>query len=119
MIINLPFQGGSADDAFATTLNSVTYVFVVHWNYRENAWYFDLQDSDQNPIISNVKIVLGCFLGRTGSVSPLADGIFVAVDTTQQGKEATFDDLGKRVQVRYIPAEDVAANLRRVRTLNE
>lgn len=102
----LPFQPG-ATDFFSTPLLGTTYVFDVHWNDRDAAYYVSISDIDQNPIVSGIKIALGVFLGRTSYMTePFKSGIFLAYDTTGQDIECGFDDLGGRVLIKYIPVQD-------------
>lgn len=110
-VVVLPFQPG-AIDSFSTPLLGVTYVFDVHWNARDKAYYVHISDVNQETIVASVKVVLGTFLGRTAyRVPPFSGGVFVAVDTSKGEKEAGFDDLSGRVLVKYIPIEDLLANM--------
>jgi hypothetical protein len=108
--IQLPFRGSVAVYDFSTTIGSATYTFLVGWNYRENAWYMNITDADNNVIINSVKLCLGAFLGRTAAVSPFTDGVLVAIDRNainDGGVEAGFDDLGTRVVIRYVETADL------------
>lgn len=110
-ILVLPFQAGSASDTFSTPINSITYIFQVHWNFREGAWYFDIQDANRNPIVSGIKVVTGAYLARIAGVSPMKDGVIVAVDSSGKRRAAMFDDLGTRVLIKYVPVGDLIAML--------
>jgi hypothetical protein len=108
----LPFVGSIQSYRITTTIGSSKYQFDVRWSDRDSAWYFDLSDAAGAPIIKGSKITLGAYIGRLGAtVPPLRDGILVALDLSRSGQEATFDDLGTRVQVRYVPIEDFIARL--------
>ena len=112
----LPVVPSIAFYRIGVTIEDVHYVMDFQWNSTESAWYFDMYDLDENPIIVGVKVVLGAFLGRTANALPFKDGILVAVDTTRKGKEAGFDDLGTRVELRYLPTLDFMSNLAEVYT---
>jgi len=91
---------------FGTTLGDISYVVDVHWNARDGAWYMDILDENANTIRGGIKIVLGSRLGRR-CVSPLFPfGVLVATDLSGAGIDAGLDDLGTRVQVAFITAEE-------------
>ena len=57
------------------SLAGVSYHLVVRWNKFSNAWVLDIQDSQQNPIVSGIPLVTGCdileqyaYLGFGGSM---------------------------------------------------
>ncbi len=78
-----------------------TFVWRVRWNGRDKAWFLSVLDSGLVPIISNMKIVLGVYLGRQ-SVHPLfTKGVLLCRPTNKDRRDPTFDDLGVRVQVVY------------------
>lgn len=94
-----------------TSIADVPYLFDLRWNVRAAAWFMDLREQNEARIAMGVKIVLGAFLGRRTQHPLFRDGVFVAQDTTNQGREATFDDLGSRVLVKYIPAVELVRRL--------
>lgn len=117
----LPLRPGIPSFRFGTALNATQYVFDVRWNARAHwdavkrvyigAFYMDISEITEKLIIANVKIVLGAYLGRRSNHPLFRDGVFVAVDTTDSGREATLGDLGVRVQVAYIPVIDLLIRL--------
>lgn len=106
-VIIIPFEPSIGHYRFSTTISNTEYIFDVRWNSRDSAWYFDLLEFDETPIIMGVKIVLGTYLGRRCTHALFYNGVFVAIDTSNEGREAGFDDLGTRVTIRYYPAEDL------------
>lgn len=94
-----------------TSIADVPYLFDVRWNVRAAAWFMDIREQNETPIAMGIKIVLGAYLGRRCQHALFRDGVFVAEDTTNQGREATFDDLGSRVIVKYIPAVELVRRL--------
>jgi hypothetical protein len=107
MMVDIPFQPSIAYYRFGTPIDDASYVFDVRWNSREQAWYFDILEANLTPILYGTKIVLGTYLGRRCEHRLFNRGVFVAIDTTDKGREAAFDDLGTRVLVRYIPTDDL------------
>lgn len=99
----LPLEGGQAFQTFGTTLLSTNYIVNLRWNTRDAAWYFDLLDQNEAPIVSGIKILLGVELGRRTTDQRMPKGVFWAADLSGQGLDATFFDLGSRVVVYFIP----------------
>ena len=60
-------------------------------------------------MIIGVKVVLGTYLGRSCAHPLFTEGVFVAIDTTNKHAEATYDDLGTRVEVWYYTTDEVAS----------
>lgn len=102
-IQQLPFESGPAFQRFATSIAGTTYVINLRWSGRDAAWYFDLADVNESPIVSGIKIVQGALLGRRCADPRFPPGILWAVDLSNQKLDATFDDLGTRVVVYFYP----------------
>jgi hypothetical protein len=114
----LPETGGTRVGFFrvGTTIENVQYIIDGRWNSRDAAWYLDFYEGDLTPIIYGVKVVLGAYLARRSNHPLFANGVLVAVDLTNSGKEATFDDFGTRVILEWIPVLEL---LRRLRAADE
>ncbi len=84
-----------------------TYVFELKWNVRDSSWYLNLSEQDGTPIVHGARCVLGMYLGRRSRHPFFKKGVLVCVDTTREGREATLDDFGARVQLRRYTAQDV------------
>jgi hypothetical protein len=110
----VPFVGSIANYRFGTQIQGTTYIFDVYWNSRDAAWYFHVRDISETMIQAGIKIVLGAYLGRRSNDPLFRDGVFVAVDLANKGQEAGFDDLGSRVLVQYIPAEELMVRLSKI-----
>lgn len=102
----LPFVGSVAFQEFGTALAGIPYIFRLRWNTRDAAWYFDLFDANRSPIVSGIKIVLGVELGRRTTDARMPPGVLWASDLSNQGLDATFDDLGTRVIVYFFPFDE-------------
>lgn len=111
--LEIPLEGNIGYYEMGTSIQGVHYWIDVRWNGSANidpdtgkptgAWYLDFFESDRTPIILNVKLVLGMYLGRRANHALFKNGVFVAIDTTNSGVDAGFADLGSRVIVQYIP----------------
>lgn len=99
----IPFIPGENNYELTVPLGGDRVVFQVRWNSTDNdhagAWYFDIFAEDGSVIAVDIKVVLGVNLGRRSSHPFFARHILRAIDTTGKGKEAAYDDLGRRVQV--------------------
>jgi hypothetical protein len=107
----LPFESGAAFQQFATVINGTTYAISLRWNARDAAWYFDLADADESPIVSGIKVVQGALLGRRCTDARFPRGVIWAVDLSNQKLDATFDDLGTRVAVYFYPLAEWLAGV--------
>jgi hypothetical protein len=105
VIQTLPFEPSTPSYRVSTTLGDTQYLLDVHWNERAEAWYFDILAADETRIRSGIKVVLGTFLGGRCVTPGFPDGVLVATDTSGEGRDAGFDDLGTRVVVLFIPYE--------------
>lgn len=89
------------------TVGDVTYDLTFRWNARDEGWYLDVYDPDHAQIAAGIRIVLGAYLGRRIKHPLFRDGVLVAIDTTDQGLDATLTDLGTRVLLRYYDNREV------------
>jgi hypothetical protein len=64
-------------------------------------------DVDETPIRRGIKIVLGAWLGNDCVDVDFPYGAFMAIDSTGEGREATLDDLGSRVDVLYFSRSEI------------
>ena len=107
----LPLQPGDARYQFSTDLLGETYVFRVRWNERAKAGYIDVLERDETPIVLGAKIVLGAAIAHHVPHRLFMGGVLIARDQSRQGREATLDDLGDRVQLVYMTRDDMIAEM--------
>ena len=108
----LPLTPSVARYQFATVLAGIPCVIDARWNSRDNAWYLDIADTEETPIINGMKVVLGVHLGRRAVHDLFTKGVFVAADLTGDGIDATYDDFGQRVEIRYYTNFEMMAELK-------
>ena len=110
----LPEFNGERVGSFrvGTSIEGVQYVIDGRWNTRDAAWYLDFYEADLTPIIFGIKVVLGCYLGRRCNHAIFRNGVLVAVDLSGQRLDATYDDLGTRVVLEWIPVLELIRRLR-------
>ena len=112
----LPFVPSIPAYDFTTQIDGADYKFDVRWSSRgldgtNGAWFFSVSEPNGTPIIAGVKVVLGAYLGRICQHRLFRAGVMIALDMTRQSREAKFDDLGTRVEVRWVPVDEALARI--------
>ncbi len=113
----LPNRQDAPNYSFQTDLDGNTYGFTFYWNDRDNAWYFDLYDTNADIVIAGVKVVLGLPLcAKQRYLAGMFPGMLEVIDTAGSGAlgdgvDAGLSDLGTRVVLMYTPIADVRAAL--------
>lgn len=105
----IPLEAGVPFYQFSTTLDGEDFLFDVRWNTRDAAWYFDISTIDEVPISSGNKIALGASPGGRVASADFPAGLFVMLDTSGTGVDATFDDIGVRVQMFFYTSAEIDA----------
>jgi len=81
------------------------------WNVRANgdagAWFMDVRDQDERPVILGVKLVLGVNLCRRSAHPIFQHSLLRLVDTSRTHREATLDDLGTRVVLLHYTTDEL------------
>lgn len=108
--LSIPLSEGAPLPFFDVqyVLDAVTYTLQFRWNARLEAWFFDvLDEAAATYLVAGVRVVVGWPLTayRDLIVPP---GQFVAIDTTNSDTDPALTDLGIRVKLYYITAEDLA-----------
>lgn len=89
------------------TLEGSTYNIILKWNERDSVWYMSLLTDENVPLMSGVKVVSDFPLNRREASSDGPPGLFVAYDTSEEGIDAGFEELGERVLLFYYTQEEV------------
>jgi hypothetical protein len=109
MPVVLPIDAVDPIYRVGITLNDVPYVFDVRWNGRDNAWYMDILDVNEDPIRRGIKIVLGTYLGCRSTDPRFPRGLLFAEDLSGEGRDAGVDDLGSRVVIFHYTIAELEA----------
>ena len=94
----IPFQPSQNNYRMLVPMDNQVFIIDPKWNEQDQAWYFDLREQDETPILIGVKVVLGK-LGRTSTHQFFKDRTIDVIDTSGGRLDPGFDDLGARVQV--------------------
>jgi len=107
----IPFIPSDNNYRLVTSFDGTRYLVDVHWNSVDGvgAWYFDLREEDETPIRLGIKVVLGVNLGRASTHKFFQENILRAIDTSNAGLDAGYDDLGARVIVVRTKLTDLGA----------
>lgn len=109
-----------SDVAFWTqrvVLDGRTFHLRGEWNQRASAWFLGLSDQDETVIFSPRKVVADFDLLRQCSDDRRPGGALMAVDTSGEGADPAFGDLGDRVQLVYVSADELAEILTEAQTV--
>lgn len=107
----IPVEPSTPFQTFGTTLDGDHFVFEFRWNGRAGVWYMDIRDEDEDPIKLGVAVVLGVPLGRRCTDPRFPRGVLWAYDTSGAGRDPGIDDLGSRVLIYFLTAEEYLAGI--------
>ena len=102
----VPIEIGDPEQRIEIVLGDVPVVMRVRWNSRDDAWYLDIWEIDgKTEIAMGVKVVVGALL-RGRVAHRLYAGALFAVDDSGDDVEPGLYDLGGRVTLWYLDAND-------------
>jgi hypothetical protein len=90
-------------------LDGQEFYLSASFNEREGRWYIGLADQDETVIFAPRKLVADWDLLRTIADERAPRGALMATDTSGQGLDPGFADLGARVLLVYFTADEVVA----------
>jgi hypothetical protein len=90
-----------------TDLEGAEYTLKMRYADRLGVWLMDLEDENGEPIITGAWCLLNVRLLKGNTVATRPPGDLVFVSTSQDGREATFDNMGTRVELIYLTAAEV------------
>lgn len=108
MATELPLTPSVPHYRVAVALAGIDYLLDFRWNARDAAWYMDVFGSDGKIVAAGLKLVIGQMIGaRHVGVPKFPRGVFIVGDTSGERRDATLDDLGTRVIVRFYSYTDM------------
>lgn len=89
-------------------LDGENFRLACRWNERVDAWFVSLYDASGDAIALGRRLTVGNFLfpWLVGSNRPA--GQLMALDTSNEDVDPAHADLGNRVIVTYLDAEEMA-----------
>lgn len=107
MAFQLPVVANSAHFQVGVELDRVSYQLRLRWNPRLEVWVLDVLDADGAQLAAGVRVVVNVpLLDRLG-YEGLPAGTLIPIDTSDQDLDAAFGDLGRRVVLLYLTADEV------------
>lgn len=97
----IPTRGDIGAYFFRITLDLEVFSLSFQFNDREGRWYMSIADQAGNPVRSGLKLVSNFPVTARIADPAGPNGEIMALDTTGQGLDAAFADLGSRVLVTY------------------
>lgn len=99
---------GEVDFTARYQLDGAFYGIRLRWNRRAACWFMDLSDATGAPLASGVGLRLGAPLTMRLRTRPgMPQGVFGLVDTTGSGVDPGLDELGQRVRLVYLTAQEL------------
>jgi hypothetical protein len=89
------------------SLDGEDYLVKMLWNSRDRHWYLTVRDSDDVDICTGFKVVSDFELDKHETDERHWPGQIWTVDLAQTGVDPGLRDLGSRVRLLYIDAEDL------------
>jgi hypothetical protein len=89
------------------TLSAAPYRLEFEFNERDGRWYLSMSTPENEQIIQGAPVVLGAPLLRGNNHPQRPPGTLIAIDTSLLDLDAGAADLGDRVQLVYVTADDL------------
>lgn len=107
----LPLRTDAPRYALRVDLDAQRYSFEFEWNDRAGAWFFNLLDASEDPILQGVRVVVNSSLLELFRDPRLPPGVLFAADSTGLDLDPGLTDLGDRVQLVYYPLVDLPSEV--------
>ncbi len=104
------FQNQSSRYIIEVELSLEIFRLGFAWNAREQAWYMDILDPDDNEILTNIKMVINySLLDQYIALATLPKGKFMLWDLEKNPITGgvTFDNFGRRYQLIFFTDEEL------------
>ena len=105
----IPHVGDTSAYRQVITLEDSVYIFRTYYNTRDKAWYLDLLEQDETPIIYGLKLVINWGLLARYQDDRLPPGELITVDLAGDSNEVDRDNFGDTVRLVYISEAELDA----------
>lgn len=103
----IPFFYQYSNFSEEVTLDDVTYHLEFMYNERRERWTMSVFDLSGNAIVTGISLVLGYSLLDQFPGHGLPPGEMYIIDTTEKEVKPDRDNMGKILDLVYIPEADV------------
>jgi hypothetical protein len=108
-VTTIPISPDLEFQSFSVRLDGVDFTLEVRWNARAAAWMLTVGDAVGRVLLAGRRVVVGFpLLGRFADAR-LPPGELLAIDTADSDVEAQLGELGRRVELVYVTAAELAA----------
>ena len=106
-MIQIPTRSDLPFYDLQVTLDGVTYTLEFRWNVRAAGWFMAILDAEGvNVLRAGIRLVANWPL-EAYRADRQPRGVLMALDTSSSGLDPGRDDLGDRVQLVYISADEL------------
>lgn len=88
-------------------LEGTEYIFQFRYNLRRELWSFSVLGLDGTYLLTGQTVHVGIPLNRRAVGGP--SGIIIAISETDDISSPTLQELGERIKLIYMTADEVAA----------
>ena len=106
------FQNVSSKFIMQVELDGESFRLRFYWNSREEKWYMDILNIDDEAILTNVAMVIEyLLLTQYKHIADLPKGNFILLDLESNPSTGgvTFDNLGRRYQLVFFSNKEIEA----------
>jgi len=89
-------------------LDGVTYTLECRWNVRLGAWFLRVLDDQGVAVLLGDQRLVADYPLALAITSRSPSGLLAALDTSGQGLDPGFTDLGGRVKLVYVTTAELA-----------
>lgn len=90
---------------YRVVLDQQPFFFEYHYNQRTDAWFLNVDDSENNTLLRGIRLVIDSDLLRIYRHKAVPRGKLVVLDQDGNDEEAREEDLFQRVFVAYEEVE--------------
>ncbi len=106
----IPLPSGAAFFRQRVALDGVDFYIDLAWNGRAGTWALSLLDGDEIPLVFGMTAVTNRpMLRRYKHLSGMPGGDLIFMDLTQTIDAASYDQLGREIELVYFTAAEIAA----------
>ena len=93
------------------TLDNIVLNFKFIWNGRDNAWYMDISDAINDPILQSIKVVNGWELINKYTDIRLPQGALLVVSLKGDEEIISRNDMIDNYNLVYLTEEELNASV--------
>jgi hypothetical protein len=92
---------------YTLTLGGITSRLRLTYRQRQDRWFLDLFDADDEALVRGVMLTVDIPLLEDVRIPGLPPGALLCLDTTGAGEPCGYEDLGRRCTLLYLDADEL------------